>query len=151
MKIHFLLILVVIISLTICPVRESFASNNADLIKSGLLGAGAGAVGGAVSGAKGGDLWKGALAGAGVNIIGGMLMDSMSGEKVKDVKEVDSSPPKEAFSNGYQDGFGNGYKKGYTDGYKTGLRESYSEVESNNKKGPPDWAPAHGYRRKQGN
>ena len=41
-----------------------------DLLKEGLLGAGAGAVGGLASGAKGGDVWKGALAGAGVNIVG---------------------------------------------------------------------------------
>ena len=48
------------------------------IIKSGLIGAGAGAIGGAASGAKGRDIWKGALAGAGVNIIGGALLDSLT-------------------------------------------------------------------------
>jgi len=104
---------------------ESFGeSDSSDLFKRGLLGAGAGAVGGAASGAKGGDVWKGALAGAGVNIIGGALLDSMSGEKVKDVQQVDSSSPRAAYSDGYEDGYANGYKKGYTEGYKDGVKES---------------------------
>jgi len=101
------------------------SADSKDLLRSGLLGAGAGAVGGAASGAKGRDVWKGALAGAGVNIIGGALLDSMSGEKVKDVHEVDSVSPRTAYSDGYEDGYSNGYKKGYTDGYKEGLKESY--------------------------
>jgi hypothetical protein len=100
------------------------ASNSSDLIKQGLLGAGAGAVGGAASGAKGKDVWKGALAGAGVNIIGGALLDSISGEKVNDVNNVKQMPPQDAYSEGYQDGFNNGYKQGYTEGYKEGLKEN---------------------------
>jgi len=108
---------------------NAFAETNSssDILRSGLLGAGAGAVGGAASGAKGRDVWKGALAGAGVNILGGALLDSMSGEKVRDVQEVDSTNPRTAYSDGYEDGYRNGYKKGYTDGYKEGLKEAYSK------------------------
>ncbi|MEA3489765.1 MAG: hypothetical protein U9R44_05450 [Candidatus Omnitrophota bacterium] len=107
------------------PLRECFADRrgSSDLLRQGLLGAGAGAVGGAASGAKGGDVWKGALAGAGVNIVGGALLDSMSGEKVDDVDRVDSVDPRNAYSEGYQAGYNNGYKKGYTDGYKEGIQE----------------------------
>ena len=121
-----LIAVLIIISLMIAvPSSDSFAQrSSSDLIKQGLLGAGAGAVGGAASGAKGRDVWKGALAGAGVNIIGGALLDSMSGEKVKDVHEVDSVSPRTAYSDGYEDGYSNGYKKGYTDGYKEGLQGS---------------------------
>jgi hypothetical protein len=97
--------------------------NSSDLIKEGLLGAGAGAVGGLASGAKGGDVWKGALAGAGVNIVGGALLDSISGEKVDNVERVQQLDSKDAYGQGYQEGFNNGYKQGYTQGYKEGLRD----------------------------
>ncbi len=90
--------------------------DSSDLLRQGLLGAGAGAVGGAASGAKGRDVWKGALAGAGVNIIGG---------KVDNTQRVDSTAPRDAYSQGYQEGYQNGYKAGYTEGYKEGLKESY--------------------------
>ena len=122
-----ILIAVLIVSLVVAlPLSDCFAQkSSSDLLKEGLLGAGAGAVGGAASGAKGGDLWKGALAGAGVNIIGGALLDSMSGEKVRNVQEVDSQSPRTAYSDGYEDGYANGYKKGYTEGYKEGMNESY--------------------------
>jgi len=104
---------------------EGFAArkSSSDLLKEGLLGAGAGAVGGAVSGGKGGGIWKGALAGAGVTILGGALLDSISGEKVDDVNNVDSVSPRTAYSDGYEAGYGNGYKKGYTEGYNEGLKE----------------------------
>jgi len=97
--------------------------SSSDLLKAGLLGAGAGAVGGAASGAKGGNVWKGALAGAGVTILGGALLDSISGEKVDDVDKIDGVSPRTAYSDGYEAGYGNGYKKGYTEGYNEGLRE----------------------------
>ncbi|MFH1836634.1 MAG: hypothetical protein ABH862_00785 [Candidatus Omnitrophota bacterium] len=127
MKKGLIICVVVIFIMTLVPVAEVFAaSSSSDLLREGLLGAGAGAVGGAASGAKGGDVWKGALAGAGVNIIGGALLDSISGEKVKKTTEVDSSTPRTAYSDGYEDGYSNGYKKGYTDGYKDGLKEAYS-------------------------
>jgi len=126
-KIMILMVVFLIIaafSLTECFARSRDSS---DLLRQGLLGAGAGAVGGAASGAKGGDIWKGALAGAGVNIVGGALLDSMSGEKVEDVDQVNSSQPRAAYSDGYQEGYQNGYKAGYTQGYKDGLREAYSK------------------------
>jgi hypothetical protein len=97
--------------------------DSSDILRQGLLGAGAGAVGGAASGAKGRDVWKGALAGAGVNIVGGALLDSMSGEKVKKQENVDPAP-RDAYSEGYTDGYNNGYKQGYVQGYKDGIRES---------------------------
>jgi hypothetical protein len=100
-------------------------SDSSDILRQGLLGAGAGAVGGAASGAKGGDIWKGALAGAGVNIVGGALLDSISGEKVSSTHHVDTAQPRDAYSQGYQDGYNNGYKSGYTAGYKEGLQENY--------------------------
>ena len=124
MKIRALACLVIFIMIFAVSSESFGASDSSDLFKRGLLGAGAGAVGGAASGAKGGDVWKGALAGAGVNIIGGALLDSMSGEKVRDVKQVDSSSPRTAYSDGYEDGYANGYKKGYTEGYKDGVRET---------------------------
>ena len=107
------------------PLATSYAAkSSSDLLREGLLGAGAGAVGGAASGAKGGDIWKGALAGAGVNIVGGALLDSMSGEKVQNTQQVDSyNTPRNAYSEGYQEGYQNGYKAGYTQGYKEGLKE----------------------------
>lgn len=118
-------ICVLIISLMMfASVDASFAATSSDLLRQGLLGAGAGAVGGAASGAKGGDLWKGALAGAGVNVVGGALLDSMSGEKVADTQKVDDMSSRNAYSEGYESGYNNGYKKGYTEGYKEGLKES---------------------------
>ena len=106
---------------------SSYAANRksaGDFLREGVLGAGAGAVGGLASGAKGGDVWKGALAGAGVNIVGGALLDAMSGEKVDSVKNVRAMDPENAYGAGYKEGFNNGYKQGYTQGYKEGIKES---------------------------
>ena len=97
-----------------------------DLLREGLLGAGAGVVGGLASGAKGGDVWKGALAGVGVNIVGGALLDSISGEQVNTVNRVDSMNSQDAYGAGYKEGFNNGYKQGYTQGYKEGIKEGVS-------------------------
>ena len=102
-------------------------SESSDVLKQGLLGAGAGAVGGWASGAKGKNVWKGALAGAGVSVVGGALLDSMSNEHVSTTKEVDSMPSnQESFMNGYKEGYNNGYKQGYVDG----LKESHSPEQS---------------------
>ncbi len=101
-------------------------SSSSDILKQGLLGAGSGAVGGAASGAKGGDLWKGALAGAGVNVVGGALLDSISGQKVEDTRNVDNMNSQNAYSDGYQAGYANAYKAGYTEGYREGLQEGQS-------------------------
>jgi hypothetical protein len=132
MKVRLLVCLIVVAVIITLPLEEGFAArrnSSSDIIRSGLLGAGAGAIGGAASGAKGGDLWKGALAGAGVNIVGGALLDSMSGEHVSDVQDVDSVSPRTAYSDGYEAGYANGYKRGYTEGYKEGLKEEYKKGE----------------------
>lgn len=126
MKARYLFVLFLAACLSLSFLAQAYADedDSRSLLKEGLLGAGAGAIGGAASGAKGGDLWKGALAGAGVNIVGGALLDSLSGEKVDNVSNVDSAAPRDAFSDGYQQGYANGYKAGYTDGYKDGVKES---------------------------
>jgi len=98
--------------------------SSSDILKEGLLGGGAGAIGGLASGAKGGNVWKGALAGAGVTIVGGALLDSMSGEKVNSVDRVEQMPSSDAYGAGYKEGFNNGYKQGYTQGYKDSIAES---------------------------
>ncbi len=115
----------VLVSLFLMTSFLSYAKSksSSDILKEGLLGAGAGAVGGLASGAKGGDVWKGALAGAGVNIVGGALLDAISGEKVDSVNNVDRMSSQDAYSAGYKEGFNNGYKQGYTQGYKDGIRE----------------------------
>jgi len=118
----FLFVMVFFLSATF--LNAGADDNSSNILREGLLGAGAGAVGGAASGAKGGDVWKGALAGAGVNILGGALLDSISGEKVKRVDTVQQKEPQDAYGDGYNDGFNNGYKQGYMQGYKDGMRES---------------------------
>jgi len=107
-----------------CAFPAWAAKSSSDLLREGLLGAGAGAIGGAASGAKGRDVWKGALAGAGVNIIGGALLDSISGEKVQQDNRVQDMQPRDAYGSGYKDGYYNGYKAGYTEGFKDGLKET---------------------------
>ena len=115
----------VVAVIVVCASSLSYAAgkSSSDLLKEGLLGAGSGAVGGLASGAKGGDVWKGALAGAGVNIVGGALLDSISGEKVESVENVQTMHPQNAYGEGYKEGFNNGYKQGYTQGYKDGIKE----------------------------
>jgi hypothetical protein len=117
-----ILVLVAVFTLSCFMFPVDGVSDSSDILKQGLLGAGAGAVGGAASGAKGKDVWKGALAGAGVNIVGGALLDSISGEKVKKENDIDNQP-RSAYGEGYTDGYNNGYKQGYTQGYKDGLNE----------------------------
>ena len=124
MKFKALFCLIIVLTVVSMPIADCLAASN-DILRQGLLGAGAGAVGGAASGAKGGDVWKGALAGAGVNVVGNALLDSMSGEKVTSTQQVDSVSSRTAYSDGYEDGYKNGYKKGYTDGYKEGMAENY--------------------------
>jgi len=122
------------------------------ILRSGLLGAASGAIGGAASGAKGRDVWKGALAGAGVNIIGGALLDSITRKTtvqtrsyqpyVVQTQPVTYSQPQYyyntrraystpvtynngngTYSDAYQEGYFIGYKEGYAQGLKDGLRE----------------------------
>jgi hypothetical protein len=56
------------------PVQQE--DPNRKIIKSGLLGAGVGAISASASGGKAG---KGALIGAGTNVIGGALLDTLMG------------------------------------------------------------------------
>ena len=77
-KIMIFILIIGLTSMFHMPLAEC-ERDSADLLRQGLLGAGAGALGGAAAGAKGRDVWKGALAGAGVNILGGALLDSISG------------------------------------------------------------------------
>lgn len=113
-----LVIICLIAGMAFLPEIYAEQKTSGDILKQGILGAGAGAVGGAVSGGKGKDLWKGALAGAGVNIVGGAILDSMTGEKVDNVSDVESMPAGTAYQEGYQKGYSNGYKQGYRDGLK---------------------------------
>ncbi len=121
------LAVLLMLSFVVPAMAQQDRNSSSNILKQGLLGAGAGAVGGAASGGKGGDIWKGALAGAGVNIVGGALLDAISGEQVKSesqVQQVQQMPARDAYSQGYNDGYNNGYKAGYTEGYKEGIRES---------------------------
>jgi hypothetical protein len=125
MKMRSLIIItILVVAVFFCQAASFADSNSSDILKQGLLGAGSGAVGGAASGARGGDIWKGALAGAGVNIVGGALLDSISGKKVAETKKVDNMSAQNAYSDGYQSGYGNGYKGGYTEGYREGILEA---------------------------
>ncbi len=117
------ILLIAIFALS-CSVSFAASKDSRDILRQGLLGAGSGAVGGLASGAKGGDVWKGALAGAGVNIVGGALLDSLSGEKVDSVNNVQRMDPENAYQQGYQAGFHNGYKQGYTEGFKEGISQN---------------------------
>jgi hypothetical protein len=127
-----LTVLFIVFALFMFTGSNVFARRNSssDLLKQGLLGAGAGAAGSAMSGGNAG---TGALVGAGVNVLGGALLDSITDDGRDD---YDSSPPRRvyeqapvqqqaggSYSQGYEDGYSNGYKKGYTDGYKDGLKE----------------------------
>jgi hypothetical protein len=117
--------------LSIIPV--SYAADRG-VLEEGLLGAGAGAVGGWASGAKSKNVWKGALAGAGVTVVGGALLDSASQEHVSTVDEVKSMPSnQDAFTNGYKEGYNNGYKQGYVEG----LKEAREGRGMNNMPAPP--------------
>jgi|AACY02.16.fsa_nt_gi hypothetical protein len=115
----------------------------ARIIKSGLLGAGAGAIGGAASGAKGRDIWKGALAGAGMNIIGGALLESLtqgSGNRTQNYYTAQPQyytaqpraynsntgtsayPGRYTYEEVYREGYLAGYKAGYMKGLEDGSR-----------------------------
>ncbi|MBL7157969.1 MAG: hypothetical protein ISS91_00440 [Candidatus Omnitrophica bacterium] len=118
------ILLITILVFSLATISYARGKSSSDILKEGLLGGGAGAIGGLASGAKGGNVWKGALAGAGVTIVGGALLDSMSGEKVDSVDRVEQMPSSDAYGAGYKEGFNNGYKQGYTQGYKDSIAES---------------------------
>jgi len=117
-------ITIVVFSVILISLPCLAQKNAAAILKEGLLGAGAGAVGGWASGGNSGDVWKGALTGAGVNIVGGALLDTISGERVDSVQRVQVMQPQDAYSQAYQEGFNNGYKQGYAQGYKDCLKEN---------------------------
>jgi len=126
MKVYKILIIAVFVLSISLP---CFAQKNAaDILKAGLLGAGAGAVGGIASGGSGSDAWKGALAGAGINIVGGALLDTIGGGSVNSTQrtQVVQAPmqPQDAYSQAYKEGFNVGYKQGYTQGYKDCLKDN---------------------------
>ncbi len=140
-----MIVLILAFSMTLvlpCPAQEDSAIA---IIKAGLLGAGAGAIGGAASGAKGRDIWKGALAGAGTNIIGGALLDTITRSStttqtqryyVQPQRAAYSQPvtysqpsytahstPGESFDDYFQRGYYLGYKEGYEQGFRDGMRQ----------------------------
>jgi hypothetical protein len=103
--------IVLIIAFALCTASCTQDEKANKVIKEGVLGAGAGAIGGLASGASAGDIWKGGLAGAGVAIVGGMIFDAMSGEKVGETKKVDKLTSQDAYKEGYSEGFKQGYAK----------------------------------------
>jgi len=141
-------ILIIIALFAVSFAVPCFAQKSAaDIIKAGLLGAGAGAIGGVASGGKGDDVWKGALAGAGVNIIGGSLLDiitrsgsassnqavyrvpnnygsSYGGSGYPTYQQRQVYYSEDQYQRAYQEGYAAGYKAGYLEGFKEGLRES---------------------------
>ncbi len=122
MKKFLLCSLITLLVLAVTGVSFSEEGGTKKILKEGLVGAGAGAVGGAASGAKGGELWKGALAGAGVNIVGSAILDSLTGEKVGSTEKVDKMDSRGAYKEGYGEGFTSGYKQGYNEGFKEGVK-----------------------------
>jgi len=130
------------------PLAPAQENTSVAIIRSGLLGAGAGAIGGAVSGGDSNDLWISALTGAGVNIIGGSLLDMLTGGTTStNVRAAKSRPVVSSYSGrhiyqrksrkkplyasryeeGYADGFKEGYLKAYLDAYKRGYEEGYRD------------------------
>jgi hypothetical protein len=138
----------------------SFAeSSGVDIIRQGLLGAGSGVIGGAVSGGKSEDLWIGALTGAGVNIIGGSLLDMITSSNasgtanrssVRYPGSVNTSyryrdsvyRPKKYYKqkkvpvttitvNEYSPDYLKGYSEGYTKGHDDGYLKGYKEAVKN--------------------
>lgn len=145
-------IILLALTLVVSGVTTGFAQRNSsvDILRSGLLGAGAGAIGGAASGADTNDLWIGALTGAGVNIVGGSLLDLITagnsvntGQQAMNVRPVrvahaTAKPVRRpqnyypqqqvvvqrySYSPEYEDAYLSGYNAGYLKGYKEGVRE----------------------------
>ena len=116
-----ILVIIAALLLTGAATTSLVFAGDKDILRQGILGAGAGLAGAAAGKGKGG-AWKGALAGAGVNVVGGALLDSMSGEHVSTTHEVNSMPSnQDAYGTGYKEGYNNGYKAGYAEGFKEGI------------------------------
>ncbi len=102
------LVMILVCGLTSLSCTENQGANK--VMKEGVIGAGAGAVGGAIGGG-GNAIWQGALAGAGVSIIGNAIFDAMSGEKVDDTEHVKKLDSQGAYKEGYSDGYKQGYEQ----------------------------------------
>ncbi|MGB2601195.1 MAG: hypothetical protein WBD00_03725 [Candidatus Omnitrophota bacterium] len=125
------LILACIVSVTVpCYGQKSAA----DILRAGLLGAGAGAIGSSVSGADGDDIWKGALTGAGVTIIGGALLDAISNNNQSYQNQSWQAPQSRVYYTSgynqqpvYQQSQKSQYELGYAEGYKAGYKAGYMD------------------------
>ena len=125
-----------------CPAQQNDSATR--ILRAGLLGAGAGAIGGAASGAKGKDIWKGALAGAGINIVGGALLDSLTRQTTTTQTQsyytaqpqyyAAQTQPRVIYTStsaqgtytgrySYNDVYNEGYYAGYKAGYVQGLED----------------------------
>lgn len=133
------LILAIFIPLVIIYGEHTAYPDNKDIIKNGITGFGAGAVGSQIDN----PLAAGA-AGAGVNIVGGALLDSLSRptsaptppieplehpykrSKKKPHKRSKKKPPRLKYHKHYKQYFNQGYAEGYSDGYYA----AYTEMNS---------------------
>jgi hypothetical protein len=115
-------LIVLSIVVFLCVSAANASNGSSKILKEGLLGAATGAIASEASGGKAG---KGALIGAGVNVVGGALLDSLSGEKVGEVREVREMSSTNAFEQGYQKGYEQGLQEGYTQGYNSGFTRGY--------------------------
>lgn len=74
--------------------------------------------------------WKGALEGAGLKVENETtFVDTLSGEKIANVRQIEQMTAMEAYADGYMQGYRNGYKAGYTEGYKDGIKDASGKKE----------------------
>lgn len=91
------------------------------ILKSGIVGAGVGAV---AAGASGGKAGKGALIGAGAGIAGDAIMGALTEEPApkQQVQQVEAAPAApSAYQQGYDTGYAKGFDAGYEKGYSSGM------------------------------
>ena len=133
---HILVTTVILTFIVLLAVPCYGQKSAVDILRAGLLGAGAGAIGSSVSGASGNDIWKGALTGAGVTIIGGALLDVISRNDQNRQTQSWQGTQRVYYTSGYSQqpayyqpqksqyelGYEEGYKAGYKAGYMDGLR-----------------------------
>jgi len=151
-------LLVMVFAVLLGTANIGFAQKgNIDIIRQGLLGAGAGAIASSVSGGKSDNLWIGALTGAGVNIIGGSLLDIITEKNdtgtVPAAGYYNSYSPAYRYSgstrpvyirrreyvnntvaasqNTYSDEFMEGFNMGYKEGYMAGYKEAVKNLTEN--------------------
>lgn len=115
MKKGIVILLVLALTLMIgVPIVRALSAE--DILESGILGGGTGAI---AAGASGGKAGKGALIGMGTGIAGSALLNALKGDKPHHEKQEAMDIHKE----GYSDGFADGYKKGYTDGWDAAMQK----------------------------